>query len=132
LNYEEFIRETREVFQFLDRGDCYQACRKMMLATSKNHPAGPTKILGLSNQEKFAIYDSRVGNALRGLKKGEMKLILCPPGRGREGDYASLNGWAINYEKLIWTLEVMRDYLKEKQYNFRIADIEMALWVMGK
>lgn len=135
LNNEEFIRKTREAFQFLDQGDCYEACRKMMLATSKTYsPAGPTKILGLSNQEKFAIYDSRVGNALKSLKKDNMKLILCPPGFGREGDHnISLDEWAANYEKLIWTLEVMKNYLlKEKQHSFRIADIEMALWVMGK
>lgn len=96
--------------------------------------AGASKILGLSNQEKLCIYDNRVGNALRELKKGGQRIILCPPDRSykRGQDYTTKSGLAANYEKLIWTLEVIRDHLKEKSHNFRIADIEMALWKMGE
>ena len=95
---------------------------------------GATKIIGLSDQDKFCIYDSRVGNALRNLKKDGKKIVLCPPGRvpGRDCDHTSYRQWAINYQRLIWTLEIMRDSQKEKDPNLRIVDIEMALFMMGK
>lgn len=130
---DDVKRITKEAFDFVERDDYYQAVKVLM-----NIPgvglAGATKILGLSDQERLCIYDSRVGHALREIRKGEKKIILCPPDRSYKRDYdaTTKNGWAANYEKLIWTLEVMRDYLKEKGHNFRIADIEMALWVIGK
>ena len=91
-----------------------------------------SKVIGLFDQENLCVYDSRVGAALRDLKYGNKRMILVPPGRGRAGDSATDNRWAENYEKLIWTLEIVRDYLNEKGCTFRIADVEMALFMMGK
>jgi len=59
---EKVLEATREAFQFLDEGDYYQACKRLM-QIDRVGVAGATKILGLSNQEKFCIYDSRVGLA---------------------------------------------------------------------
>jgi hypothetical protein len=42
------------------------------------------------------------------------------------------NNWAEQYQRLIWTLEVIRDHLNTKGHTFRIADIEVALFMMGK
>ena len=131
---EKISEATREAFRFLDNGDCYQACKRLMQIGDVG-VAGATKILGLSNQEKFCIYDSRVGLALSDLKKDGKKIILCPPGRSTKGDHVSYekwdHEWSLNYQKLIWTLEIVRDYLKEKAQNLRISDIEMALFMKG-
>lgn len=65
---QEVVEATREAYRFLDDGDCYQACKRLMRINGVG-VAGATKLLGLSDQENFCIYDSRVGNALRDLKK---------------------------------------------------------------
>jgi len=131
---KRILEATREAFQLLDYGDCYQACKKLMQISGVG-VAGATKILGLSNQEKFCIYDSRVGRALSDLNKDGRKVIRCPPGRSTNGDGVPYerwdHEWSIDYQKLIWTLEVVRDYLKEKAPHLRIADIEMALFMIG-
>lgn len=135
LRDEEKVKKvTKEAFEFAESGDYYKAVKKLMEEIYGMGIAGASKILGLSNQEILCIYDSRVGNAFRELKKGDQRIILCPPDRSykRSQDSTTKSGWAANYEKLIWTLEIMRDYLKEKSHNFRIADIEMALWKMGE
>ncbi len=138
LQNEEKVREaTRRAFEFLDQGDCYRAVKTLMPISWKTpHPSGATKILGLSNQSELCIYDSRVGNALKDLRKDGRKIILCPSGSGRKGDHVPIENasqiWAENYQKLIWTLEIIRECLKEESSHLRIADIEMALFMMGK
>jgi len=126
------LEATREAFRFLDEGDCYQACRRLMRVKGIG-VAGATKILGLSNQEKLCIYDSRVGHALSDLTKNGEKIIRCPPGRSIKGDHVvKKHQWALDYQKLVWTLEIVHYHLKEKAPNCRIADIEMALFMKGK
>lgn len=51
--------------------------------------AGATKIIGLSDQENLCIYDSRVGHALRDLRKDGSKIILCPPDRSFKRDVST-------------------------------------------
>jgi len=126
------LEATREAFRFLDEGDCYQACKRLM-RIKRIGVAGATKVLGLSNQEKFCIFDSRVGYALSDLTKDGEKIIRRPPGRSIKGDYvAHKHEWALDYQKLIWTLEIVHNRLKEKAPNSRIADIEMALFMKGR
>ena len=132
-NKQEVTEATKEAFDFLDHGDRYQAAKRLMWIDGVG-PAGATKILGLSDQENLCIYDSRVGKALSDLRKDGIKVILCPPGRGRSGDYVphykAAHIWAENYERLLWTMGIIRDYFKEKSHKLRIADIEMALFMM--
>ena len=133
-NRENVLEVTREALCFLDKDDCYHACKSLMQINDVG-VAGATKVLGLSNQEKFCIYDSRVGLALSDLKKDGKKIIRCPPGRRTKGDYVSYekwnHEWSLDYRKLIWTLEIVRDYLRGKASNLRISDIEMALFMKG-
>ncbi len=92
-----------------------------------------SKILGLFDQENLCIYDSRVGNALKDLKYDNGKIVLCPAGYGRQGDAVSDDKtWAENYERLILALEIVRDYLNERGHTYRLADVEMGLFMMGK
>lgn len=132
-NEQEVIKATKDAFKFLDSGDYYQAARRLLLIKGVG-PAGATKVLGLSDHENLCIYDSRVGNALKDLKKDNVKLILCPPDRSykRDFDQTTSRGWAKNYERLIWAIEIMQEYFRTKRYSLRAADIEMALFVIGQ
>lgn len=84
-NPDEVIKVTRKAFENADKDDFYGAAFEMMKPKGVNISRA-SKIIGLSNQEKLCIYDSRVGHALRTLKKGGVKLIRCPPDRSFKRD----------------------------------------------
>lgn len=131
-NPDEALRITRNAFKYLDTGNIIEATRTL-LNISGIGISRASKILGLFDQENLCIYDSRVGNTLRELKYENEKIILCPPGRTIQGDIVTgYRIWADQYQKLIWTLEIIRDYMNEKGQTFRLADVEMGLFMMGK
>lgn len=81
------------------------------------------------------LYDSRVGNALRDLAFDGERLIHIPP--GRVSDRSSDMGvsdlqWADDYQRLLWILGEMRAALAQKGYTYRVADVEMALFMLGR
>ncbi len=122
---------TRKVFSLVDQGRVSEAVEEL-LAIKGVGISRASKIIGLFDKERFCIYDSRVGTALKTLQFAEKPILKCPAGRARPGDPCSDSGWAKNYQHLIWTLEVIRDYLNSEGHQFSIADIEMALYMMGK
>ena len=122
---------TRRGFDFVDKGKMSEAIEEL-LAIKGVGIARASKIIGLFDQQRFCIYDSRVGEALKTLQFTEKPVLKCPPGRAKKGDICSDSRWAENYERLIWTLEIIRDYLHSEGYPFSIADIEMALFMIGK
>jgi hypothetical protein len=128
---EAALNVTRDAFTYVDDGNLKEAV-KVLLELKKVGISLASKVIGLFDQENLCIYDSRVGSALRDLKYGNKRIILAPAGRDRTGDRATDDRWAENYEKLIWTLEIIRDYLNEKGCTFRLADVEMALFMIGK
>ncbi len=132
-NPDEVIKVTRKAFESADNHDFYDAAFEMMKPKGVNISRA-SKIIGLSNQEELCIYDSRVGHALRTLKKGGVKLIRCPPDRSskRDWDKGTKKTRAIDYERLIWTMEVFREHFKNKNRLLRAADIEIALYVIGE
>jgi hypothetical protein len=130
LDEDEAIQVTREAFSALDSGGLKRATLKLLSIYGVGI-ASATKIIGLYDQNFYAIYDSRVGTALRSLVSDGERLIKCPPGRSRSGDACSYKKWAENYEHLIWVLEVMSEYLGEKGYPFSLGDVEMALFMIG-
>jgi len=132
-NPNEVVNVTRKAFESVDREDYYNAVLELM-KTKGVGISRASKIVGLSNQERLCIYDSRVGHALRNLKKGGIKLIKYPPDRGfkRDWDKGTKMSRAIDYERLIWTMEVFREYFKTKNRSLRAADIEIALFVLGE
>ncbi len=123
---------TKQAFDYLDEGKLKNATTTLL--TIKNVGISKaSKILGLFDQENLCIYDSRVGNALKDLKHENRKIIPCPPGYGRDGDQGlNDDAWAENYQRLIWTLELIRDYLNEKEHTYRLTDVEMGLFMIGK
>ena len=128
---EEVLKITNQAFKCVDEGNLRDSIFKLLKINGVGI-ASASKSLGLYDQNSLAIYDSRVGTALRTLKKNDIRLLKCPPGRNRPGDTCTKKKWAENYEKLIWTLEVIRNYLNKQGYPFSIADVEMALFMMGK
>jgi len=128
---EKVLNVTKVAFNYLDDGNLIDAT-KTLLDLEGVGISRASKILGLSDQDNLSIYDSRIGNALKNLKHENSKIILCPPGYNRPGDTVSNNVWAEQYQRLIWILEVIQDHLNDKGHTFRIADIEMALFMMGK
>jgi hypothetical protein len=127
----EVLEITREAFGLLDKGDLQNAILRLLSIRGVGISSA-SKIIGLFDQNRLAIYDSRVGKALKTLKLSDNRNIKCPPGRNRPGDACTYREWAFNYQQLIWILEVIRDYLNKQGYPFNIADVEMALFVMGK
>lgn len=131
LEEDKALRVTREAFKLLDCGDVRGAVRAL-LGIYGVGISSASKVLGLFDQSRFAIYDSRVGSALRSLLYEGKRLVKCPAGRGRSGDACSDEVWAKNYERLIWVLEVVRDYMNERGYPLSVGDVEMALFMIGK
>jgi hypothetical protein len=128
---EKVLKVTQRVFDFVDNGKISDAVQEL-LAIKGVGISRASKIIGLFDQERFCIYDSRVGQALKTLQFTEKPILKCPAGDSRPGDPCSDSGWAKNYQNLIWTLEVIRDDLNSEGHQFGIADIEMALFMMGK
>jgi len=130
---KKVLEVTRQVFNNVDKQDYYEAS-KCLMQISGVGIARATKVIGLSDQEKLCIYDSRVGNALKDLKVNGKKLIKCPPDQGfkRDFDTATKNEWAINYERLIWVVEIIKDYFMSKGIKITAAELEMALFMIGE
>jgi len=131
-NSKKVLKITKKAFACLDKGKLKEATMTLLNMEGVGISRA-SKILGLFDQENLCIYDSRVGKALEDLKYENRTIIPCPPGYGRDGDQGlNDDAWAENYQRLIWTLEIVRDYLNEKGHTYRLADIEMALFMIGK
>jgi hypothetical protein len=128
---EKVLEITRKVFNLIDQDKISEAVEEL-LAIDGVEISQASKIIGLFDQNRFCIYDNRVGNALKTLQFAEKPVLKCPAGPKKPEDICSDERWGENYQHLIWTLEVIRDYLHNEGYPFSIADIEMALFMMGK
>jgi hypothetical protein len=130
---QEALNLMRRAFGFLDSGDVVNASLTLMEVKGVGISRA-SKVLGLADQENLCIFDSRVGNALRGLKCDGKRVVLCPPGRvsGREYDVLSRQGWAEEYIQVIWVVQTIRDSLRMMGTPYNSADVEMALFMLGK
>jgi hypothetical protein len=129
---EKALQTTKRAFDYLDEGNIKQAIITLFQVKGLGI-SRVSKILGLSDQENLCIYDSRVGYALRTLKNNEKPLFLVPPSKVRHGDTnIRYTDWAQQYEQLIWAAEVIRDHMNRNGCTYRLADVEMALFMMGK
>jgi hypothetical protein len=128
---EKVLEITRKVFDYVEHDKLSEAVDEF-LGIDGVDISQASKIIGLFDQDRFCIYNSRVGNALKTLQFAEKPVLKCPVEPKKPEDICSDERWGENYQHLIWTLEVIRDYLNSKGYPFGIADIEMALFMMGK
>jgi len=130
-NQEKVLEITRKVFDYVEHDQLSEAVDEL-LGIDGVDISQASKIIGLFDQDRFCIYNSRVGKALKTLQFAEKPVLKCPVGPKKPEDICSDERWGENYQHLIWTLEVIRDYLNSEGYPFGIADIEMALFMMGK
>jgi len=129
---EKALQTTKRAFDYLDEGNIKKAAITLLQVNGLGI-SRVSKILGLSDQENLCIYDSRVGYALRTLEKNGKPLFLVPPSQVRPGDTnIRYTEWAQQYEQLIWAAEVIRDHMNRNGCTYRLADMEMALFMMGK
>lgn len=127
---QKCIQTTKEAFTLLDQNKPDQAITKLMTLKAVGI-ARATKILGLSDPQNLAIFDSKIGNALKTLTHNNQKIIKCPPGPNIPGDHNQTpTDWAENYQKLIWTLQIIKNELNQQGYPFNTADVEMALYTI--
>jgi len=108
---DEVLKITSEAFKLLNEENLAGAIPELLSMKGVGISIA-SKIIGLLNQNWLAIYDSPVGTALRTLKHERIRIIRCPPGRTRPGDFCTYKQWAENYPKLIWVLEFVRDTLE--------------------
>jgi|GEM_PF-2488384 hypothetical protein len=128
---QKCLRVTREAFSLLDQGKPSEAILKLMTIEHVGISRA-SKIIGLFDQNYFAMLDSRVGSALKTLTYNGERIIKSPPGVNRIGDTdVTPLGWAENYQRLLWVLEIIRNELNEEGFPFSVADVEMALFMMG-
>jgi len=126
------LQVTKKAFDHLDKGDIERAALTLLKVKGLGI-SRVSKILGLSDQENLCIYDSRVGYALRTLEYNGKKLFLIPPSQVRPGDVNISDAeWAQEYQRLIWAAEIMRDHMDSNGCTYRMADVEMALYMMGQ
>ena len=127
----KILEITRKVFSLVDKGDVSDAINKLLSIDGVDIEQA-SRIIGLFDQNRFCIYNNIVGNAIKSLEFKEKPVLQCPTGPHNPEHICSDQRWGENYQRLIWTLEVIRDYLNKEGYPFSIADIEMALFMMGK
>lgn len=128
---QKCLRVTRDAFNLLDQGRASEAILKLMTLEGVGISRA-SKIIGLFDQNYFAVFDSRVGSALKTLVYNGERIIKSPPGMNRIGDAdVTPTGWAENYQKLLWALEIIRNELNDEGFPFSVADVEMALFMMG-
>jgi hypothetical protein len=130
-NEQKVLDITRQVFDYVEHDKLSEAVNTL-LAIDGVDISQASKIIGLFDQDRFCIYNSIVGNALKTLQFEEKPVLKCPVGPKNPEDICSDQRWGENYQHLIWTLQVIKNYLNNEGCPFSIADIEMALYMMGK
>lgn len=97
-----------------------------------------TKVLALSNQTEYGIYDSRAAHGLSDLSRNGKHLIPIPPGRSVavRSDHGDKARFCRAYRDYTLLLRHFRDRAKETPALAptlrRAADIEMALFARSR
>lgn len=134
LSENEINEVTKEAFRYFR---CSNDISKAVTILTRLNGIGisrASKILALSNQSKFGIYDSRAAHGLSDLLLNNKRLIPIPPGKVIEGDYMPDIGEA--FEKYIYVLTFLYHCAKKdnelSDYFERVADIEIALFARSR
>ena len=122
---------TRKVFNLINQNKVSKAVEEL-LSIDGIEIAQASKIISLFDQNRFCSYDTNVANALKTLKFAEKPALKCLLGPKKPEDICSDERGGENYLHLVWTLEVIKEYLNKEGHPLSTADIEMALFIMGK
>lgn len=128
---KEIAVQTQKAFSFLRNGHIESAALELIQLKGVGISRA-TKIIGLSNQYDFAIYDSRTGHSLKDLAIENKRILLIPTGRVIHGDKGvSSQMFCKEFVKYIAIIRELRDLAKNECFaeEFqRASDIEMALF----
>jgi len=129
---EHIIKVTMEAFALLTSGKLRESAKYLKGGLRNVGISRATKMLALSDQVRYGIYDSRAGNGLSPLVNENGKpLIPVPFGRAIQGTSGNK---AIGFENYTWVLRCMLP-LFQAQPNcgkWKVCDIEMGLFMLVK
>jgi hypothetical protein len=135
-NSEDEIRiATQEAFDYLRQKRIFEAALAMTKLTEIGISRA-SKVLALSNQSEFGIYDSRSAHGLSELLYNGCRLIPIPPGRVIAGDSLSKTDFCRAFEKYTWVLTFLwgcaqaNDGLRE--HFGRVSDLEIAFFAKSR
>ena len=133
LSDDEINRSTADALGHLGAGRLVEA------ATSATSPHGigisrASKFLALTDENRFGIYDSRVGRGLADYRVAGRRVVEIPPGRGEPGTTTRGPDLARGFAVCIEVLRRLAAFAAEGpagQLLQRPADVEMALFMRG-
>lgn len=134
LSENEINEVTKETFRYFRYNNNISKAVKTLTKLNGIGISRASKILALSNQSKFGIYDSRAAHGLSDLLLNNRRLIPIPRGKVIEGDYISDIGEA--FEKYTYVLTFLCHCARKddelSNYFRRVADIEIALFARSR
>jgi len=132
ISNKEIEDATRASFKYLRQGKLKEAAENL----SKIKGVGisrASKVLAISNQNIYGIYDSRTALALKDIQISGKPILPIPPGQQRpstfRGDYNA------GFECFQWILRYMLPKFKKEFgecVSWRVADVEIGIWVVGR
>ncbi len=123
---------TRKAFELLRQGKLREAARTLRSLKGVGISRA-SKLLALSNQNIYGIYDSRSALALKDIQYNKVPIIPIPPGQQRPS--ISSGDFNVGFEHYQWVLRYMLPKFRKEfteSIHWRVADIEIGLWVVGR
>lgn len=94
-----------------------------------------TKVFGLVDPQRFAVYDSRVGNGLRDLRYEGRPMIDVPPGKVIRGTTTNAARLERGYAEITCLLRYLAELAQRDADELGVlqspADVEMGLFMRG-
>jgi hypothetical protein len=132
----EVQQATRLAFGHLSEGRIAEAA-KTLVKLPRIGISRASKVLALSDQFQFGIYDSRSAHGLSDLvDRSDHGIIVIPPGRVIRGDVRTKDEYCRAFERYTWTLRYFRDLARKDPslgVSFsRLADLEIAFFARSR
>jgi hypothetical protein len=133
---QDVQQATRLAFRHLKANHLAEAAREL-IKLPRVGISRASKILALSDQGEFGIYDSRSGHGLSDLvDHAGRRLVAIPPGRVITGDPKTKDGYCRAFEEYTWVLRYFRTLALEdaslRPAFSRVADLEMAFFMRSR
>lgn len=136
-NSEAEIREsTKKAFYYLKQ-DRIELAAIEIVKMKGIGISRASKVLAISNQNDYGIYDSRSAHGLSDLTFSDKKRIPIPPGRVVPGDdHLNNYDFCYGFQNYTWVLRYLREKALQdpglKHHFPRVADIEIAFFTRSR
>ena len=132
---KEIQTVSYEAFNYLSQDKIEEAA----LSMTKLNGIGisrASKVLALSDQMDFGIYDSRAADGISDLIYNGKRLIPIPPGRAIAGDNIPKESFCSAFRNYIWVLRFFREQAKNdnhlRQHFKGVSDFEIAFFARSR